>query len=603
MLHGMLSACLCGPAEVSAQLATSRPRLQFFNTAAAPVDVLWLPPTGAPVPNGRIAPGGSLIITTTLGHVFELAEPTSGKRVRVESVVPVQGYAFPADFPAPVVESGRVIPPPAGAGVPAFYTQFISAEGFPIVASAKVSPYALLEAAYLVNQMSVHRPDVRRAMIQSGARLCIMGHGEFTTDLPEFTHLKKPPGYEAVSDKDYWDARARGTGGSATDPYCSCAEENLLGLRGDPYAAECILIHEFAHNMHLRGLANVDPSFDGRVKAAYQKAMSQGLWRGKYASVNHHEYFAEGVQSWFDDNRENDHDHNHVNTRVELKAYDSGLAALCEEVFGPTVLKYTKPATRLVGHMQGYDPAKAPAFSWPKRLEAAKAIIREQAQKRGQAAAKPGSQTSLRQVEGWALHISPVLLEKESQATDKALMLLRQQLQEIIRVVPAPAVEKLRRVPLWFSPAYPGVQPRAEYHPSAAWLRDNKRDANMAKGVEFTNIAIFEQEVDRMPNFVLHELAHAFHDQVLGFDQSEIVAAYERAQKAGIYEKVERWSGSGKPRAFGRAYGLTNAKEYFAETTEAYFSRNDFFPFTRQELVKHDPEMAAVLARAWGVAE
>ena len=44
--------------------------------------------------------------------------------------------------------------------------------------------------------------------------------------------------------------------------------------------------------------------------------MEEGLWKGKYASVNHHEYFAEGVQSWFDNNRENDHDHNHVNTRA-----------------------------------------------------------------------------------------------------------------------------------------------------------------------------------------------------------------------------------------------------------------------------------------------
>ena len=45
----------------------------------------------------------------------------------------------------------------------------------------------------------------------------------------------------------------------------------------------------------------VDPGFDARVKAAYSAAMHDGLWKGKYASVNHHEYFAEGVQSWFDE--------------------------------------------------------------------------------------------------------------------------------------------------------------------------------------------------------------------------------------------------------------------------------------------------------------
>jgi hypothetical protein len=240
-----------------------------------------------------------------------------------------------------------------------------------------VNDFALREAAYLVNLMLARRPDVRAAMVKSGSRLCIIGHDEFTTDLPEWSHLKP---------KDYWDARARGMGGSQTDPYCSCGEENLLGFAGDPYAAENILIHEFAHNIHLRGMVNVDATFDGRVKATYDAAMKAGLWKGKYAAVNHHEYFAEGVQSWFDNNRKNDHDHNHVNTRALLLEYDPGLAALCREVFGDTELKYTKPATRLRDHLAGYDPSVAPRFSWPARLDQARAEIRKSAEERSRAA-------------------------------------------------------------------------------------------------------------------------------------------------------------------------------------------------------------------------
>jgi hypothetical protein len=171
-------------------------------------------------------------------------------------------------------------------------------------------------------------------------------------------------------------------GGSETDPFCSVAEENLLAFEGDPYAAECILIHEFAHNMHLRGMINVDPTFDSRLKSTYEAAMKAGLWKGKYASVNYHEYFAEGVQTWFDNNRVNDHDHNHVHLRSQLLEYDPGLAAICKEVFGDTELKYTKPATRLTGHLAGYDPSQAPKFEWPKRLLAAKDLIREKAVKR-----------------------------------------------------------------------------------------------------------------------------------------------------------------------------------------------------------------------------
>jgi len=215
-----------------------------------------------------------------------------------------------------------------------------------------------------------------------------------------------------------------------------------------------------------------------------------------------------------------------------------------------------------------------------------------------------GKVTARRQtnsIEGWTVLVSEQLLNEEKEATTKALELLRAQLKEISRVVPAPAVAKLREVTLWFSPEYPGLTPRAEYHPGAGWLRDNGRDPAMVKGVEFTDVKNFESETRRMPNFTLHELAHAYHDRVLarGFDNAEIKAAFERAKAGHSYDRVERWFGNGRPNTFERAYALTNPMEYFAETTEAFFSRNDFFPFTCEELHQHDPEMEKLLERVW----
>ena len=279
----------------------------------------------------------------------------------------------------------RIAAPPAELKVDPFHKKYIDAGGYPIVASEKVNDFALKEAAYLVDLMLAKRPDIKAAMIKSGSRLCIIAHNEFTTDVPEFAWLKP---------KDYWDARARGTGGSQTDPYCSCGEENLLGYPGDPYSTENILIHEFAHNIHLRGMLNVDPTFDRRLKETYDRAMTAGLWKGKYAATNHHEYFAEGVQSWFDNNRENDHDHNHVNTRVELLEYDPGLAAMCREVFSDTTLVYTKPTTRLRDHLAGYDPTTAPKFVWPERLNEARRQIREKAVNRSKEAEKKAEDRS-----------------------------------------------------------------------------------------------------------------------------------------------------------------------------------------------------------------
>lgn len=343
----------------------SRPQLQFLNASEEEIAIYWLNPEGKRVPNGTVAPGKETLITTTLGHEFEVVGQESDTRINVTSKVPVQGYRYD---------------PASQDGVPTFYQQQLKAVGYPIVASEKVNPYALKEAAYLIDKMLAKRPDIAKAMVDSGARMSVMAYNEFTTDLPEFARLAQGKDhYPGVSAKAFWDARARGLGGSRTDCYCSCGEENLLGYPGDPYEAENILIHEFAHNIHLRGLLNVDPTFDQRLEATYQAAMQAGLWKDKYAATNHFEYFAEGVQSWFGNNRENDHDHNHVNTREELIEYDPALAELCREVFRDTELVYTKPATRLTGHLEGYDPSTAPTFEWPERLLKAKAAIRSAA--------------------------------------------------------------------------------------------------------------------------------------------------------------------------------------------------------------------------------
>jgi hypothetical protein len=209
-----------------------------------------------------------------------------------------------------------------------------------------------------------------------------------------------------------------------------------------------------------------------------------------------------------------------------------------------------------------------------------------------------------REVRGWTLHINRALLADDSKAaTDHAIELLEKQLDEIIRVVPSNAVAELRKVPLYFSPPYSNATQRAEFHSDAGWLRGQGRDPAMAKAVEFTNIRGFERATDRMPNFTLHELAHAYHSRVVpdGFGNKEIKQAYEHAKESGKYDKVERYIGGGRKVKDSRAYAMTNPMEYFAENTEAYFSRNDFFPYTREELQQHDPECFFLLEKLWGV--
>lgn len=204
-------------------------------------------------------------------------------------------------------------------------------------------------------------------------------------------------------------------------------------------------------------------------------------------------------------------------------------------------------------------------------------------------------------VRGWELRVNRELYDKMPQKTEKAIELLTRQLKEVEKVVPKAAVAKLKLVTLWFSPEYPGSVAGAAYHPSVEWLRQNNRNPDMAKSVEFTNIRIFEAETRRMPNFALHELAHAYHDRFLpdGFGNKEIAARYEVAKASGAYDKVDRRDSEGRVTK-DKAYAMTNPMEYFAETSEAFFSTNDFYPFVKSELKNHDPNMHSLLGKLWG---
>jgi cyclophilin family peptidyl-prolyl cis-trans isomerase len=258
----------------------------------------------------------------------------------------------------PVTRAAPVGPVPeevrANLRLDSFYQKHTSVAGFSIVGSTNVSDHALREAAWILEHMMAGREDLLHCMATQRVRLTVMAWNEYTTDVPEHRNMKP---------RVFWDRRARGLGGSPV----SCGEENLLCYPGDPYSTENLLIHEFSHAVHGFGLRAVDPTFDRRLRQAYDNAIKRGLWKGTYAGQSAGEYWAEAAQDWFDNNRQNDALHNHVNTRAELREYDPALAALCQEVFGDRAWRYHKPMERAPEerrHLAGFDPAAAPRFRW-----------------------------------------------------------------------------------------------------------------------------------------------------------------------------------------------------------------------------------------------
>lgn len=221
----------------------------------------------------------------------------------------------------------KVGAPPAELKLDPFYKKHLDFRGLPIVSSAKVPDAALAKARAIVREMVSKRPEVIAELVKQKVRVAIMAKTELTTDIPE---------HATLAPKDHWDKRARGLGASTDRPAVSGAEENLLGYPDDRYKGENILLHEFSHTIHTMAMNALEPGFDASVKTLYEAARKKGLWDRTYAMENHLEYFAEGVQSWFDVNLESNPPngiHNHVNTRKELEAYDPELAALLRKVF------------------------------------------------------------------------------------------------------------------------------------------------------------------------------------------------------------------------------------------------------------------------------
>jgi len=224
--------------------------------------------------------------------------------------------------------------PTGGGGPPptnSFYKKQVDASGIPVVSSSKVPDAALNKVKEVVDKMLSIRQDVLAKMIQNKIKVGIMAQSEVTTDMPEHSDLNK------VYPTSNWD-QYRGLGATLERPLSSCAEENVLcyGKNIDPYYNEDILVHEFAHSIHLLGIRFVDTAIDAKLQTAFNKAKSKGLWTNTYAGSNYIEYFAEGVQDWFNVNAEaipTNGIHNNINTRDELKSYDLALYTIIKEYF------------------------------------------------------------------------------------------------------------------------------------------------------------------------------------------------------------------------------------------------------------------------------
>jgi hypothetical protein len=245
----------------------------------------------------------------------------------------------------PLRRQPSVTPPPARFKADPYYTKFTYAREFIVIGSGRVSDQALLRANDIIRKMFAYRHDVLKALIADGARLVVLGRGERLSDLPEFRDAAQEPGFDAVRYHEY------APGGKVM----VVPEENVLGQPGDPLAGKCLVVSVFAKALYaVTGLRPVDPDFerrrdrqqyelrvkrldvefDRRLARLHEQAAARSLWKGTAAGRSRSEYWAAGVEAYFDaagDTPPPDGAARPVNTRETLRAYDPDLYALVDE--------------------------------------------------------------------------------------------------------------------------------------------------------------------------------------------------------------------------------------------------------------------------------
>lgn len=204
------------------------------------------------------------------------------------------------------------------------------------------------------------------------------------------------------------------------------------------------------------------------------------------------------------------------------------------------------------------------------------------------------------ELHGFHVLADPALLEGEfAPEGRRALSMLANHLERISLLVPTAQLAQLRTLEIWIEREHPELD-NMQYHPDADWLVERGYDARLAKKVHIPRARqlLAREQLTKHPFVLMHELAHAYHDQVLGFGEERIAAAFQAAVESKSYEAVLDHRGRTV-----RHYALGNAQEYFAESTEAYLYRNDFYPFVAAELERHDARMYALLVEIWGPLE
>jgi hypothetical protein len=206
----------------------------------------------------------------------------------------------------------------------------------------------------------------------------------------------------------------------------------------------------------------------------------------------------------------------------------------------------------------------------------------------------------VRVIEGFTVLLSKETLRMQAESRDERqpLEVLELELKTIARLFPPRALNVLRNILIWVewneekpsSTGRKGQVVARYYGGHQLALLAKGEQPGKAKNVTILSMKILTQEHQPKRDgggcVILHEIAHAVHDQLLGKDDLQVKLAYKQAMERRLYDPAQ--------------YVSTNAMEFFAEMTCSYFDQLEYYPKTRADLKKHDPYTYKLMEKVWG---
>lgn len=205
----------------------------------------------------------------------------------------------------------------------------------------------------------------------------------------------------------------------------------------------------------------------------------------------------------------------------------------------------------------------------------------------------PTAHYEQRDVAGFRVLLNPSVVER-APLVERVMNTISDQISAMASQLPATQFERLKQTFIWVE-LDDEADKAAVFHSSPDWVVASGGNQDKIGHIEIVNAKNFVGlAATQQPSILLHQYTHAFHHKVLGSDHAAVANAFEQVQLRRMYDRVEHASGS-----VGVGYATLGPAEYFAEISEAYFGRNDYFPFDRAQLKDHDPLGHDLVAKLW----